>query len=236
MGFDIGQSIGNGLWADFYLNNNKHRSPLVSTYFGREYNNVDIESCINNYTRDLNCCVIKYQPDKVAKLLAQGKTIGIHWGRSEMGPRALGNRSILASPQSIELRRRVSEEIKSRESFQPLAPVVMTEYAHQYFDLPCVSPFMTITGKVKSKWRKELEGITHIDSTSRVQTVDSTTNSQLYSLLEHFMKRTGFPILINTSLNLKEQPISETPADAIKLFFDSSLDVLVVGGFCLLKK
>lgn len=235
MGFDIGQSIGNALWAETAFRKCRTRSPITSTYYGREYPLSVIEWAAKRAECDASLVVCPYIPESVARSLARGLVVGVFWGRSEMGPRALGNRSILAAPFTVDLKRYVSERIKGRESFRPLAPVVAAEYASLYFDSPHPSALMTTTGKVRSQWRRALAGVTHVDSSARIQSLDRNVNPDLHSLLIHFMKNTGIPVLINTSFNLQDQPIVETPDEAVRVFLDSALDALVLGHIVLFK-
>jgi len=163
--------------------------------------------------------------------LAEGKVVGWFQGRMEFGPRALGARSILADPRSPEMRDRINALVKMREGFRPFAPAVLAERAAAHFDLDHPSPFMLETCQVVSPL--DLPAITHVDGSARVQTVDPQASPRFAALLERFERRTGCPVLLNTSFNLRGEPIVCTPADAILCFVRSQIDVLVVEDFLL---
>jgi carbamoyltransferase len=171
-------------------------------------------------------------PRITAGLLEQGLVIGRYEGRSEFGPRALGQRSILADPRSGAMRARVNKSIKFRESFRPFAPAILEERASELFGLTTPSPFMTITYPVTSKWRSNLEAVVHVDGTSRVQTV---ANGPFHAVIEEFEALTGVPAVLNTSFNVRGEPIVESPRDAVATFAGSGLDALVMGDLLLEK-
>ena len=172
---------------------------------------------------------------ETAKLLADGKIVGWFQGRMELGPRALGNRSILADPTVAGQNDIVNERVKHREPWRPFAPVVTEESGAKYFDDFRASPFMLLTFYVKKEWRKCLPAITHVDGSSRIQTVTEAQNRPLYRLLKEFEKRKGVPVLLNTSFNDKDEPIVCTPRDALRCYFSPGLDALVMGNFILTK-
>jgi carbamoyltransferase len=192
----------------------------------------------------------------VAAHLAAGRIVGWFQGRMEFGPRALGSRSILADPRRADMQSRLNQQIKRRESFRPFAPAVLAEHAHEYFDLPpgCDSPYMLLTADVREAHRRELSAaeqntmvndpdllrrvnvarssipaVTHVDCSARLQTVDDSRNPVFYRLLQAFYRQTGCPVLINTSLNVRGEPIVCTPADAWHCFQETGIDVLVLG-------
>ena len=169
----------------------------------------------------------------VADLLAAGKTVGWMQGPMEFGPRALGNRSILASPQDIAMKDRLNEFVKFRESFRPFAPVVLQEKSDVLFDIAHESPYMSFAAKVQNQ--KLIPSATHNDGTARVQTVTRHQNSKLHRLLCEFESKTGCPALMNTSFNVRGQPIVCSVQDAVDCFFETGLDVLVVGNSLLRK-
>ena len=153
-----------------------------------------------------------YPVDKALDLLLKGEIFGIASGQAEYGPRALGNRSLVADPRGPEIKDRVNE-IKRRQKFRPFAPVILEEYVHDYFDMPTkTSPYMQFTGVCKHP--DKFPAITHIDGTSRVQTVSKTQNKGLYSLIKAFMDKTGCPMILNTSLNIRGKPMVNTREDA----------------------
>ena len=165
---------------------------------------------------------------EAASLLSQGHVIGWFQGRSEIGPRALGNRSILADPRTAEMKRKLNKQVKRRQAFRPFAPVVLAERAHEIFDSDRQSPFMLLAERVRPEWRDRIPAVVHVDGTARVQTVREDQNERLYRLLEAFDAITGVPVLLNTSFNVKGEPIVETPEDAIHCFLTTGIDYLVL--------
>jgi carbamoyltransferase len=163
--------------------------------------------------------------------LGQGKVVGWSQGRMEFGPRSLGTRSILADPRRPEMRDRINALVKKREAFRPFAPAVLEQEASAHFDLDHPSPFMLETCQVTSSIA--LPAITHVDGSARIQTVDRETNRRFAVLLEEFHRRTGCPILLNTSFNMRGEPIVCTAIDAILCFVRSEIDVLVIEDFIL---
>lgn len=191
--------------------------------------------------------------DRTAQALEAGKAVGWFQGRSEFGPRALGNRSILADPRDPDMQRRLNLKIKFRESFRPFAPAVLAEDSGDWFDLAHESPFMLITAPVAQEHRtapadhrvdlangldtplSDIPAVTHVDYSARVQTVTAEGNARFHALLAAFKARTGCPVLANTSFNVRGEPIVLTPADAFRCFMGTGLDVLVLGN-CILEK
>jgi carbamoyltransferase len=163
-----------------------------------------------------------------AQVLAAGKVIGWFQGRSEFGPRALGNRSIIADPRTPEMKDILNSRVKHRQPFRPFAPIVLYERAHEIFEGDEDSPYMLIAKRVRPEWRNKIPAIVHVDGTARVQTVRQETNDILYRLLKEFDAITGVPVLINTSFNIKGQPIVETPAEAMQCFLTTGIDTLVL--------
>ncbi len=196
---------------------------------------------------------------RVAELLRQGQVVGWFQGRLEYGPRALGARSILADPRNPEMQRRLNLKIKFRESFRPFAPVVLAEHAAEYFDLPTPSPYMLLVGAVRPEHRRgtaadvghqrgghaglerlheirsDIPAVTHVDFTARVQTVDAERQPRLHALLQTFHEITACPVLVNTSFNIRGEPIVCTPEDAYRCYRHTQMDALVIGDFLLVK-
>ena len=172
-----------------------------------------------------------------AKLLAENKIIGWHQGRSEAGARALGNRSILANCSTTEMRDLVNARIKYREEFRPFAPSVLQEEASTWFKTQGVSdfPYMTFTLDVADGRAKDIAAVVHVDGTARVQTVRSSSNEIYYELIRKYNAHSGIPVILNTSFNLKGQPIVESPRDALMTFYGCGLDALVIGNFVVRK-
>ena len=196
----------------------------------------------------------RYNEDRMleatAEHLARGRVVGWFQGRMEFGPRALGARSILGDPRNVEMQKTMNLKIKFRESFRPFAPAVPAEAADDYFDVRQDSPYMLIVSPVLEKWRREsgerglgsinevrsdLPAITHVDNSARVQTVHEETNPQFHRLLRHFADKTGCPVLVNTSFNVRGEPIVCTPEEAYICFMRTNMDVLVLGNCVLIK-
>ena len=210
---DEGQSIGTYMHADYTLNNNVHE---VSVYSGDEYEYEGGE---------------KVNIKEVAQAIANGDIVGWYQGKSESGNRALGNRSILADPRNPEIKDMINSLIKQREDFRPFAPTVLEEHYQEYFDTNQPSPYMSRIMPVTSD---KIPGVTHVDGTARIQTVNREQNPRYYDLINEFYKITGIPMVLNTSFNCKE-PIVETPEDAINTFNRTKLDLLVINDYILRK-
>lgn len=168
---------------------------------------------------------------RTAEAISRGKIVGWLQGRSELGPRALGHRSILADPRTRDSVKRLNEEIKLREPFRPYAPMVLLADATTYFDLPVPSPHMLLSADVRESWRERLPAIVHRDGSARVQTVSPTDEPRLAALLERFRELTGVSVLLNTSFNRNTEPIVETPGDALEMLLATKLDAVVLDDF-----
>jgi carbamoyltransferase len=164
-----------------------------------------------------------------AELLAGGKIVGWYQGRMEFGPRALGSRSILADPRDPEMNARVNNAVKFREWWRPFAPSMLAEAASEYLETTPDSPFMIVTAQVRPEKRGIIPSVTHVDGSARPQTVEQDVNPLYYRLIQEFGRRTGVPVIMNTSFNLRGEPIVCTPTDAIRTFYSSGLDALVLG-------
>jgi carbamoyltransferase len=165
---------------------------------------------------------------ETAKLLAEGNIFGWFQGGSEFGPRALGNRSILADPRKPEMKDLVNARVKFRQAFRPFAPIVLAERVNEIFECDAESPFMLIAAPVRPEWKDRIPAIVHVDGSARLQTVRRETNERLYRLLQEFEKLTGVPVLLNTSFNIRGQPIVETPKDAVECFLSTGIDCLAL--------
>jgi len=209
---------------------------IPNYYLGSEYSNENIKSALElsgaKYFQLNNKDISKLASES----LKNGKIIALYQGRSEFGPRALGNRSILANAIIPDIKDQINKRIKFREEFRPFAPAVLAESANKIFSINQPSPFMTITSNVKKEWRNKIPGIVHVDGTARIQTVDEEQNKIFYSILKEFEKKTGIPVLVNTSFNIKGEPIVETPLDAIRTFYSCGLDELYIGNFRITKQ
>ena len=236
---DSGQCLGNVLYGLYLLTGKVPSLPMKTAYLGKEYSNEDIADAVSSIATDSNIEVRRFDSlaslaKEEASLIMQNKYVGHFYGRSEFGPRALGNRSILANPCNPDSKDRLNQRIKFRESFRPFAPVVIFEEAQDFFDLNEERPFMLIVSDVKD--RSLIPSVTHVDGTARVQTITENQNPQLYSLLEEFKKLSGVPILLNTSFNVAGEPIVETPMDAVKCFLSTALDALAISNYLIIKK
>jgi carbamoyltransferase len=206
-------------------------------YLGREYRDQDVRNALTRglvrfatkATSSKNIC------RKTAELLSQGQVLGWFQGRSEFGPRALGNRSILADPRTAEMKDKLNKEVKHRQAFRPFAPIVLAERASDIFEGDEESPFMLVAKRVRPEWKEKIPAVVHVDGTARVQTVRQETNECLYRLLQEFDALTGVPVLLNTSFNLKGEPIVETPRDAIQCFLSTGIDYLVLHDMLIAK-
>lgn len=218
------------LWLLYYgynvVEKNEDRLSLNGWFLWKEYSENEMLNTLKKYKKNiLKDEIVNY--DKIGELLSEWKIIWWFQWWSEFWQRSLWNRSILASPTSIEIRDKVNK-IKSRQLWRPLAPSILEEYLEDYFDTDIVSPYMTLSWKIVESKLKDIPGVVHVDGTSRYHTVNSKQNEKFYSLLKSFYKQTKVPILINTSFNVKWQPIVETPEDAMKVFLSTDLDYLVI--------
>ena len=173
---------------------------------------------------------------KTAEALADGAIVGWFQGRMEFGPRALGNRSILADPRVPDMVSRVNQRIKFRESFRPFAPAVMQKHASDYFELDRPSPYMLLVASVRIDKRPEIPAVTHVDGSARVQTVCPATNPRFHGLLDEFCRQTGLSVLLNTSFNVRGEPIVESPGQAYECFMRTGIEYLILGNFFLSKR
>lgn len=230
---DAGTALGAALWVDFTERGaTQRRWRMEHAYLGPEYSDAEIESFLKwsklPYRR-LDDVV-----EASADLLAAGNVIGWFQGRMEFGPRALGARSILASPVDPQMQSKLNQ-IKDREDFRPVAPVVMEEHASEWFEHCETAPFMLFIYDVKPEAAAKIPAVRHVDGTARVQTVNHAQHPHYYALLKAFKARTGVPVLVNTSFNTRGEPIVASPRDAIESFWTSPLDALVIGSFLLQK-
>ena len=168
---------------------------------------------------------------KVSHLIADGNIVGWYQGRMEWGPRALGNRSILADPRHGDMKNILNEKIKHRESFRPFAPSILEEYAFEYFDIDTPSPYMLMVAPVKKP--KSIPAVTHVDGTGRLQTVSKDSNPLYYDLINEFYKITGIPVIINTSMNVMGEPIVNTPEEAYQMIVKTDMDYLAMSNFLI---
>jgi carbamoyltransferase len=224
---DNGTAIGAALAAHHRLTGERQRE-RATEFYGRRYSASEIDSSLKG--ADLPYRRVPYEEllDLTARAISAGKIVGWFQGGSEFGPRALGNRSILADPRSPTIRDTLNLEVKKRESFRPFAPAVLEDRAQEFFRMTGTSPMMLRVAPVRSD---VIPAVTHVDGTGRVQTVRRDDNPRFYDLIERFGRLTGIPIVLNTSFNVAGEPIVETPEHAIETFEKSGMDVLVMGDF-----
>lgn len=230
---DAGTALGAAIWID----NNERKADQSSyqmshAYWGPDYTDEEIEKFLRwakaPYRKMENVA------EETAAILTEDKIIGWFQGRMEFGPRALGSRSILASPIHASMQSRLNE-VKDREDFRPVAPVVLEEDADAWFANASDSPFMLFVYDVKEDKADKIPAVRHVDGTARIQTVNKDQHGRYYDLLQAFKKKTGVPVLINTSFNTLGKPIVCTPRDAVECFWSSPFDALVMGSFLIEK-
>jgi carbamoyltransferase len=260
---DAGGSLGAALnyWygelgnAREILSTNKDDDKMKGSFLGPRFNNEDVETELKRLGANYH----QYQFNELSKLVAKelnnGRAVGWFQDRAEFGPRALGNRSILADSRSEKMQKNLNMKVKFRESFRPFAPVIIRNKVSDYFKLDIASPYMLLVSEINENLKipiteeqKNLFGIeklnikrsvipsvTHVDYSSRIQTVSRHQNSKLYDLIQDFYEITGVPILINTSFNIRSEPIVGSPQDAFKCFMGTNIDILVIQDFILYK-
>ena len=234
---DAGTSLGAALWTFYTLTGKKYKIPnKEKVYLGPEYYISDKE--IENYIKKNNWII--YKPKDIykttAKLLSNEKIIGWFQGRMELGPRALGNRSILADPRNVLIRDKVNFKIKGREWFRPLAPSILKEFTQKYFKIKQSSPYMLIVAPVIEDKKPLIPAVVHVDGTGRLQTVSKKDNFKFYNVILEFYKITQIPLVLNTSLNIKGEPICCSPYDALHCFENTDMDLLVINDYIIGKK
>lgn len=228
---DAGGAVGAALLC---ANQNKKRQiHTVPSYLGKEFATDEIVQALEKESVSYETMPEEILLEQTAELLAKGKVVAWFQGRDEMGPRALGNRSILAAPSDDSMRDRINEMIKFRERFRPFAPVVMEEYASDYFEKIRNANEMLFTFNATKA--ALIPACVHKDGSARVQTVNAAQNPKLHALIAKFNEKSGVPVLINTSFNRRGEPMVHQPEDALRTFFGSGLDVLVIGN-CLIRK
>jgi carbamoyltransferase len=233
----------------------KNGDSMSSAYLGTEYSTNEIIQCLDEMGLVYEVCDEDSLLEKTCERLIAGDAVGWFQGRSEYGPRALGSRSILADPRSPEMQEKLNLKIKFRESFRPFAPIIMAEKVHEWFSgCPTESPYMLFVAELLQTRRIEsansfassqerlkavrssVPAVTHLDYSARLQTVTEKQNALLYKLLQTFEHRTGVPMLVNTSFNVRGEPIVESPRDAVLCFLKTHMDFLVLGNIVLEKK
>ena len=230
---DDGAAIGAALGVYAARGEQMPRFHMEHAYLGPQFDDAEIQEVLRTYK--LPVVKVRNVAAETARILASGKIVGWFQGRMEFGPRALGARSILADPRTVEMRDRVNECVKFREGWRPFAPSTMLERSKHYFQPDYPSPFMILTFDVIPEKRKVIPAVTHADNSARVQTVDRRVNPLYWELISEFERLTGVPVIMNTSFNLKGEPIVCAPKDAIRTFYSSGLDFLVMGSHVVAK-
>ena len=227
---DTGAPLGSALWHYHCDLEHPRRFELKHALMGKAYGEAEI-------VRALDVAGLRYRRlgegqliARVARDLADGRIVGWFQGRFEMGPRALGNRSILADPRRADMRDVLNAKVKQREPFRPFAPAVLVERAAELFEIDQPDPFMTLAPRVRPEARARIPAAVHVDGTGRIQTVERASNPRYYGLIEEFGRLTGVPVLLNTSFN-RSEPIVASPRDAVECYLKSGIDVLVLGDY-----
>jgi carbamoyltransferase len=230
---DSGLSLGGALYIWHTILKNPRKISFFKPNIGSKYTDQEIEV----YLKITKIKFKRYKKviKKTVDLLVEGKIVGWFQDRMEYGPRALGFRSILANPTLFDMKDKINKYVKFREDFRPFAPSVIEEKALNFFDYNDNVPYMTYVCKVKETYKKKLPAITHVDGSARIHTVNKKNNPLFWEIIYEFGKRTGFPILLNTSFNGKGEPIVEHPLQAIRCFYSTGMDVLVIGNFIIEK-
>lgn len=231
---DTGIALGAALWGYHAMLGRPRLTEPLTPFVGPVYSEQDLQDAMLPYT-ELYRISGKASFEKAADLLAQNFIVGCFQGRSEMGPRALGNRSILMSPLKAENKDTLNARVKFREKFRPFAPACMLEHVQEYFEIDCPSPYMLFVPDVRPEKREVIPAVTHMDGSGRLQTLTAELNPVFYHLTYLFKQLTGVPVLLNTSFNVNGEPIVETPEDAIRCFRNTNIDALLVGEHLLVK-
>lgn len=233
--YDAGTALGAAL--SVHVEKTGQRTPwrMEHAYWGPEFTNGQIAEALGAF-QDLYYERRNDIFSETARLLAEGKIVGWFQGRSEVGPRALGNRSILADPSRPEMKDRVNNQVKHREPWRPFAPSILEEAIGRYVDKPLASPYMILAFDTRPERQAEIISATHIDGTCRPQTVSRATNPRYWQLIKRFEELTGIPALLNTSFNVDSQPIVNTAQEAIDTFLNCGMDVLAIGDFLVWKR
>ena len=256
---DAGGSLGAAL-ALWYIEHQNRRTvnskdDMKGSYLGTEFSQEEIEKELKLIGANFKIFSYEDLIDETSEFLSNEKAIGWFQGRMEFGPRALGGRSILGDPRSDKMQKNLNLKVKYRESFRPFAPSVLEEHLQEWFDIKVKSPYMLLVADIKSEKkiemsekqkklfgisklnvkRSEIPAVTHVDYSARIQTVNKDTNKRYYDLINKFKEKTGCPIIVNTSFNVRGEPIVNTPTDAFNCFMGTELDYLIIGN-CILDK
>ena len=256
---DAGGSLGAALALWYVENENKRfvnpQDDMKGSYLGTEYSQEEIEKELKSVGANFETLEYETLIDQTSEFLSKEKAIGWFQGRMEFGPRALGGRSIIGDPRSDKMQKNLNLKVKYRESFRPFAPSILKEDLSEWFDLDVESPYMLLVADINSNKkiemtdeqkklfgieklnikRSEIPAVTHVDYSARIQTVTKNNNRKYYDLIAKFKEKTGCPVLVNTSFNVRGEPIVNTPTDAFNCLMGTELDYLVIGN-CILDK
>jgi len=233
--YDASGSLGSALWTQHQILGHPRSFTMRHAYYGYESNEEEIRSALERYKdritfhRSENVCA------ETAGIIAEQNIVGWFQGRMEWGPRALGNRSILADPRQRKMMDIVNDRVKHREDFRPFAPSCKIESYQDYFELQIPSAYMLLICNVKKAMRERIQAVTHTDGTARYHTVERTANPRYWELLDEFEKISGVPVLLNTSFNVRGETIVMTPDDALRCFLGTGIDILVLGDWIVHK-
>jgi carbamoyltransferase len=238
---DAGSAVGAAQYLYYIYHKNSKIIPQDNTqlihenvYVGPSFSNEEIMQFLDSDSISYKSFDRESLLKKTAQLIADGCIVGWYQGKMEWGPRALGNRSILADPRREDMKDILNAKIKHRESFRPFAPSILEEYASKYFDIDVPSPYMLMVAPVKKP--KDIPAVTHVDGTGRLQTVSKQSNPLYYDLINEFNKITGVPIVINTSMNVMGEPIVNTPEQAYQMIVKTDMDYIVLGNNLISKE
>ena len=232
---DSGGSLGAAFIAHQRLGHEIPRQVMTHACWGSSFTNDEVRAVLDNVKVGYEQVTDDEIVDQVSQEIVDGRIVGWFRGGAEFGPRALGARSILADPRSVEMRDQINAAVKYRDKWRPFAASMLAEAAGDYFTSHTAAPFMIVTFPVREEKRRDLAAVVHVDGTTRPQLVERPTNPLYYDVIAAFGKKTGVPALLNTSFNLKGEPLVNTPLDALRTFFSSGIDTLVLQN-CLVRK
>ncbi len=237
---DNGLAVGQALYAYNILKGQPRKYIAITDSLGKLYSEASVKEALKPYLTDPSIEIQEFSDldamyDLMASAIESGQITSWFQGRSEFGPRALGNRSIIADPRRADMKDILNSRVKFRESFRPFTPSVLAERCSEFFELNVESPFMLLAAYVKPGKAKLVPAITHVDNTARVQTVTRDVNERYYDLIKAFDKRTGIPMVLETSFNVAGEPIVESPSDAVRCFLSTDIDVLCIDRYFVKK-
>lgn len=232
---DGGTSLGAAYYAYHYILRNKRSAVLEHAYLGTGFTNKEIEAALKKAGLPAEKLPVSDLYDQTTEEIIKGNVVGWYQGNMEWGPRALGNRSIIADPRRDDMKDILNSRIKKREAFRPFAPSVLEDYTEEFFEQHYPSPAMLMVYQVREDKRSQVPAITHVDGSGRLQTVRKEHNQRYYNLIDTFRKKTGIPMVLNTSFN-ENEPIVCSPEEAIDCFQRTKMDVLAIGDFLVRKE